>query len=142
MQLTHGQVSEYIEKLTDEIAQKAWTLIEEVESYGGMTKPLKQVFPRCASKKLLAQKQAELTAVRMQLSGVNLFQTDDEQNIEILDIDNAEVRNKQINRLMQIRAVRDNRAVKDILNQLTKATKNNDNNLLTLSVWSGQKTRH
>ncbi|HRH57166.1 MAG TPA: methylmalonyl-CoA mutase [Chitinophagales bacterium] len=131
--------SEYIEKLTDEIAQKAWTLIEEVESYGGMTKAIEAGIPKMRIEEAAAQKQARIDSGQDAIIGVNLFQTDDEQNIEILDIDNAEVRNKQINRLMQIRAVRDNRAVKDILNQLTEAAKNNDNNLLTLSVEAARR---
>lgn len=131
--------SEYIEKLTDEIAQKAWTLIEEVESYGGMTKAIEAGIPKMRIEEAAAQKQARIDSGQDAIIGVNLFQTDDEQNIEILDIDNAEVRNKQINRLMHIKAVRDNRAVEDILNQLTEAAKNNDNNLLTLSVEAARR---
>ncbi|MFN8294744.1 MAG: methylmalonyl-CoA mutase [Chitinophagales bacterium] len=131
--------SEYIEKLTDEIAQKAWTLIEEVESYGGMTKAIEAGIPKMRIEEAAAQKQARIDSGQDAIIGVNLFKTDDEQNIEILDIDNAEVRNKQINRLMHIKATRDNRAVEDILNQLTAAAKNNDTNLLTLSVEAARR---
>ncbi|MFN8282165.1 MAG: methylmalonyl-CoA mutase [Chitinophagales bacterium] len=126
--------SEYVEKLTEEIAQKAWTLIEEVESYGGMTKAIEAGIPKMHIEEAAAQKQARIDSGQDAIIGVNIFQTTDEKEIDILDIDNAEVRDKQIARLQKIKAERDNAAVEEILNQLTEAAKNNDKNLLALSI--------
>ncbi len=126
--------SEYVEKLTDEIAQKAWSLIEEVESYGGMTKAIEAGIPKMRIEEAAAQKQARIDSGQDGIIGVNIFQTNDTKEIDILDIDNAEVREKQIHRLKEIKAKRDNSAVEDILNQLTIAAKNNDENLLALAI--------
>ena len=126
--------SEYVEKLTNEIAQKAWTLIEEVESYGGMTKAIEAGIPKMRIEEAAAQKQARIDSGQDAIIGVNLFQTDDEQTFDILDIDNAAVRDKQIARLKDIKATRNNEAVQEILNRLTEAAANNDKNLLALSI--------
>jgi methylmalonyl-CoA mutase len=126
--------SEYVEKLTNEIAQKAWTLIEEVESYGGMTKAIEAGIPKMRIEEAAAQKQARIDSGQDAIIGVNLFQTDDEQTFDILDIDNAAVRDKQIARLKDIKATRNNEAVQEILNRLTEAAVNNDKNLLALSI--------
>jgi methylmalonyl-CoA mutase len=126
--------SEYVEKLTNEIAQKAWTLIEEVESYGGMTKAIEAGIPKMRIEEAAAQKQARIDSGQDAIIGVNLFQTDDEQTFDILDIDNAAVRDKQIARLKDIKATRNNEAVQEILNRLTEAAVNNDINLLALSI--------
>jgi methylmalonyl-CoA mutase len=126
--------SEYVEKLTNEIAQKAWTLIEEVESYGGMTKAIEAGIPKMRIEEAAAQKQARIDSGQDAIIGVNLFQTDDEQTFDILDIDNAAVRDKQIARLKDIKATRNYEAVQEILNRLTEAAANNDKNLLALSI--------
>lgn len=126
--------SEYIEKLTDEIAHKAWDLIEEVESYGGMTKAIEAGIPKMRIEEAAAQKQARIDSGQDAIIGVNLFQTEDENEIEILDIDNAAVREKQIARLKEIKAKRNNEAVQVSLKQLTEAAKNNDKNLLALTI--------
>lgn len=131
--------SEYVEKLTDEIARKAWALMEEVESYGGMTKAIEAGIPKMRIEEAAAQKQARIDSGQDAIIGVNLFLTDDEKEIDILDIDNAEVREKQIARLNQIKLTRDNSAVEDILNQLTVAAKKSDKNLLALSVEAARR---
>lgn len=131
--------SEYVEKLTDEIARNAWELIEEVESYGGMTKAIEAGIPKMRIEEAAAQKQARIDSGRDAIIGVNLFQTAEESNIEILDIDNAAVREKQIERLKEIKSKRDATAVQDILEQLTNAAKNNDKNLLELSVEAARR---
>jgi len=131
--------SEYVEKLTDDIARKAWSLIEEVESYGGMTKAIEAGIPKMRIEEAAAQKQARIDSGQDSIIGVNVFKTDDTKEIDILDIDNAEVRDKQINRLTKIKAKRDNNKVIDILDQLTSAAKNSDENLLTLTVEAARR---
>ena len=131
--------SEYLEKLTDEIAKKAWTLIEEVESYGGMTKAIEAGIPKMRIEEAAAQKQARIDSGQDGIVGVNIFQTDDTKEIDILDIDNAEVRENQITRLKNIKEKRDKNAVEDILNQLTDAAKYGDKNLLALSIEAARR---
>ena len=131
--------SEYVEKLTDEIARKAWALMEEVESYGGMTKAIEAGIPKMRIEEAAAQKQARIDSGQDNIIGVNIFQTDDTKEIDILDIDNAVVREKQIERLIQIKSKRDNSAVQEILDQLTEAAKNSDKNLLSLTVEAARR---
>jgi methylmalonyl-CoA mutase len=131
--------SEYVEILTNEMAQKAWMLIEEVESYGGMTKAIEAGIPKMRIEEAAAQKQARIDSGQDGIIGVNIFQTNDTKEIDILDIDNAEVREKQIHRLKAIKAKRDNSAVEDILNLLTIAAKNNDENLLALTIEAARR---
>ncbi|MBK9791620.1 MAG: methylmalonyl-CoA mutase [Sphingobacteriales bacterium] len=131
--------SEYVEKLTDDIARKAWALMEEVESYGGMTKAIEAGIPKMRIEEAAAQKQARIDSGQDAIIGVNLFQTDDEQAFDILDIDNAEVRDKQITRLQEIKKTRDNSAVEHILTQLIEAAKNSDQNLLALTVEAARR---
>lgn len=126
--------AEYVEQLTEELAQKAWKLIEEVESYGGMTKAIEAGIPKMRIEEAAAQKQALIDSGKDAIIGVNVFKTDDEQAIDILDIDNAEVREKQIARLKSIKSNRNNIAVQKILQQLTEAAINNNNNLVALCV--------
>ena len=131
--------SEYVEKLTDDIARKAWALMEEVESYGGMTKAIEAGIPKMRIEEAAAQKQARIDSGQDAIIGVNLFQTDDEQAFDILDIDNAAVRDKQITRLQEIKKTRDNSAVEHILTQLIEAAKNSDQNLLALTVEAARR---
>jgi methylmalonyl-CoA mutase len=131
--------AEYVEKLTNDIARKAWSLIEEVESYGGMTKAIEAGIPKMRIEEAAAQKQARIDSGQDSIIGVNVFQTNDTKEIDILDIDNAEVREKQINRLKAIKANRDNVAVEDILNQLTEAAKNSNKNLLALTIEAARR---
>mgnify|MGYP000934378006 CR=1 FL=1 len=131
--------SEYLEKLTDEIARKAWTLIEEVESYGGMTKAIEAGIPKMRIEEAAAQKQAKIDSGQDAIIGVNLFQTDEEQTIDILDIDNAEVREKQIARLDVIKKTRNTTAVIEILEELKNAAKSGGGNLLALCIEAARR---
>jgi methylmalonyl-CoA mutase len=131
--------SEYVEKLTDEIARKAWTLIEEVESYGGMTKAIEAGIPKMRIEEAAAQKQAKIDSGQDAIIGVNLFQTDEEQTIDILDIDNAEVREKQIARLDVIKKTRNTTAVIEILEELKNAAKSGGGNLLALCIEAARR---
>ncbi|MDB5227515.1 MAG: methylmalonyl-CoA mutase [Bacteroidota bacterium] len=131
--------SEYVEKLTDDIARKAWELIEEIESYGGMTKAIEAGIPKIRIEEAAAKKQARIDSGQDLIIGVNIFQTDEYKEIDILDIDNAEVREKQISGLKKIRSERDQKSVDNILDRLTLAAKNKDKNLLELSVEAARR---
>lgn len=131
--------AEYVENMTDVIAKKAWELIEEVESYGGMTKAIEAGIPKMRIEEAAAQKQARIDSGNDAIIGVNLFLPDEEKEIEILEIDNTVVREKQITRLKAIKSKRDNAAVEDILKQLTAAAKNKNNNLLEISIEAARR---
>ncbi|MBK9328888.1 MAG: methylmalonyl-CoA mutase [Sphingobacteriales bacterium] len=131
--------SEYVEKLTDEIARKAWMLIEEVESYGGMTKAIEAGIPKMRIEEAAAQKQARIDSGLDLIIGVNIYKTNDETDIDILDIDNSAVREKQIARLKELKSGRNEEAVRDILNRMTQAAQNRDENLLSLSVEAARR---
>jgi methylmalonyl-CoA mutase len=131
--------SEYVERLTDEIARAAWLLIEEVESYGGMTKAIEAGIPKMRIEEAAALKQARIDSGHDRIVGVNSYRTDESNEIEILDIDNAAVREKQIARLAKIKAERNAAAVQEILRVLTEAAASGDGNLLEWSVEAARR---
>jgi methylmalonyl-CoA mutase len=104
-----------------------------------MTKAIEAGIPKMRIEEAAAQKQARIDSGQDAIIGVNLFQTDDEQAFDILDIDNAAVRDKQITRLQEIKRTRDNSAVEDILTQLIEAARNSDKNLLALTVEAARR---
>ncbi|WP_297507461.1 methylmalonyl-CoA mutase [Flavobacterium sp.] len=126
--------SYYVEKLTAEIAQKAWALIEEVESLGGMTKAIEAGIPKLRIEEAAARKQARIDSGQDVIIGVNKYRLEKEDPLHILEVDNQTVRRQQIERLAQIKANRDNVAVKEALLNLTEAAKNGGENLLSLAV--------
>ena len=126
--------SRYVEKLTDEIAQKAWELIQEVEALGGMTKAIEKGIPKMRIEEAAAIKQARIDSGQDIIVGVNAFKLDEEPAVPILEIDNELVRRKQIEKLQKIKANRDNEKVKEILQELTQAAKDGHENLLSLAV--------
>jgi len=131
--------SEYIEQLTQSMAEKAWTLIQEIESYGGMTKAIEAGIPKMRIEEAAALKQANIDTEQEYIIGVNVFQTDEETPFEILEIDNSEVRAKQIERLQRIKSTRDNEAVKIALQNIGDVAKSGQGNLLALSVDAARK---
>ncbi len=126
--------SYYVEYLTQELAEKAWSLIEEVEGLGGMAKAIETGLPKLRIEEAAARKQARIDSGKDLIIGVNIFEQEEESEIEILEVDNTKVRLGQIERLNQIKASRDNEKVQAALNQLTEAAKNNAGNLLELAV--------
>jgi methylmalonyl-CoA mutase len=124
----------YVESLTDELAQRAWALIEEVEELGGMTKAIEAGIPKMRIEEAAARKQARIDSGQDVIVGTNAFRLDKEDPIDILDVDNTAVRLSQIERLNHIRATRDDAAVKKALAALADAAKNNTGNLLELAV--------
>ncbi len=126
--------SYYVEYLTEQLAQKAWSLIEEVEKLGGMSKALETGIPKMRIEEAAAKKQARIDSGKDIIVGVNAYQIKEDIDIEILEVDNTKVRQSQINRLNQIKSQRDETAVQKALEALTDAAKNHNGNLLELAV--------
>ena len=126
--------SHYVEKLTKEIADKAWTLIQEVEELGGMAKAIETGVPKMRIEESAARKQAKIDSGTDVIVGVNAYQTDEESDIDTLDIDNTKVRTEQVERLHKLKAERDNTKVKQYLTELTESAKNGKRNLLEIAV--------
>jgi methylmalonyl-CoA mutase len=126
--------SHYVEQLTDEIANKAWALIQEVEELGGMAKAIESGVPKMRIEEASARKQAKIDAMKDIIVGVNAYQTDDEASFEILDIDNSKVRTSQIARLEKMKAERDASKVASALEALSKCAETGEGNLLALAV--------
>ena len=112
--------SYYVEYLTKEIADKAWALIEEVESLGGMAKAIENGLPKLRIEEAAAKKQARIDSGIDKIIGVNIFQNDDEQKtLDTLEVDNTAVRNSQVASINKIKAERDEVAVQKALKNLT-----------------------
>ena len=126
--------SYYVEKLTAEIAEKAWSHIEEVEALGGMTKAIKSGVPKLRIEAAAARKQARIDSGQDTIVGVNKFKLENEDALQILEVDNELVRDQQLERLNHTKAQRDSEKVKDVLEKLTKAAANGSENLLVLAV--------
>ena len=126
--------SYYVENLTHEIAKKAWTLIEEVESLGGMTKAIEAGIPKIRIEEAAARKQARIDSGQDIIVGVNKFQLAEEDPLHILEVDNQVVRKSQINRLNQLKTARNNEKVLIALNNLTEGARSGTENLLALAV--------
>lgn len=119
--------SYYVEYLTNELANKAWKLIEEVEEHGGMTKAIEAGIPKMRIEQAAAKKQARIDSGQDIIVGVNKYQLAEEDPLQILEVDNAEVRRQQIERLNALKASRDNEAVQTALTKLTEAAKKKSN---------------
>lgn len=131
--------SYYVEYLTKELTEKAWALIEEVEALGGMTKAIETGLPKMRIEEAAARKQARIDSGKDVIVGVNKYRPDSETEIELLEVDNQEVRRKQIERLEGIKATRNQGKVDECLAKITAACKASggqdfDTNLLALAV--------
>ncbi|WP_138433851.1 methylmalonyl-CoA mutase [Winogradskyella algicola] len=126
--------SYYVESLTNEIAEKAWQLIEEVEELGGMTKAIEAGIPKLRIEEAAARKQARIDSGQDIIVGVNKYQLKEEDPLHILEVDNQTVRTQQIERLNHIKSTRDTKAVTNALSKLTAAAKSGEENLLALAV--------
>ncbi|GAB3022699.1 methylmalonyl-CoA mutase [Spirosoma pulveris] len=113
--------SYYVEFLTNELVEKAWALIEEVEQLGGMTKAIETGLPKLRIEEAAARKQARIDSGKDVIVGVNRYKPASETEIELLDIDNKAVRESQLNRLKDIRKKRDNEKVSQALAAITEA---------------------
>ncbi|GAA0727437.1 methylmalonyl-CoA mutase [Aquimarina litoralis] len=126
--------SYYVESLTNEIAEKAWKLIEEVEELGGMTKAIEAGIPKMRIEEAAARKQAKIDSQQDVIVGVNKYQLEEEEHIATLKVDNNAVRNQQIAGLNKVKESRDEKAVQEALHQLALAAKDDKQNLLQLAV--------
>ncbi|MBL7910891.1 MAG: methylmalonyl-CoA mutase [Bacteroidia bacterium] len=126
--------SYHVEKLTHEIAHKAWALIEEVEKLGGMAKAIETGIPKMRIEEAAARKQARIDGGKDIIVGVNRFKVNDDTHIEVLDVDNTKVRTQQIERLKKLKAERDNAKVQKALDALTEAAQSGEGNLLELAI--------
>ncbi|MBK0369970.1 methylmalonyl-CoA mutase [Flavobacterium agrisoli] len=126
--------SYYVEYLTEEIAQKAWTLIEEIEHFGSMTKAIEAGIPKMRIEEAAAKKQARIDSKQDIIVGVNEFSLEKEEIIHTLEIDNKKVRQQQIERLQKLKASRNEAKVQESLQKLTYCAKTSEGNLLELAV--------
>ncbi|WP_370478565.1 methylmalonyl-CoA mutase [Tamlana flava] len=124
----------YMEKLTHDIAEKAWKLIQEVEELGGMTKAIEAGIPKMRIEEAAAKKQARIDSGRDIIVGVNRHRLKKEEPIATLEVDNQTVRNAQIEQLKSIKATRNSEKLKMALVKLTEAAKSGQENLLALAV--------
>ncbi|MHC5201174.1 methylmalonyl-CoA mutase [Myroides sp. LJL119] len=126
--------SYYVESLTQDIADKAWKLIQEVESLGGMTKAIETGIPKLRIEEAAARKQARIDSGQDIIVGVNKYRLEKEDPLHILEVDNQTVRKQQIDSLQNIKANRDNKQVALDLQALTNCAKTGKGNLLELAV--------
>ena len=135
--------SAYVEKLTNDLARKAWALIQEVEQAGGMTKAIEAGIPKMRIEEAAARTQARIDSGRQPVIGVNKYVLDQDDQLDVLKIDNREVRAQQIAKLERLRAERDSEACQKALERLTWAAANPDpsdpdRNLLKLCIDAGR----
>lgn len=123
-----------MEKLTQDMADAAWAIIEEVDAMGGMTRAVDSGWAKLKIEAAAAEKQARIDSGKDVIVGVNKYRLKDEPPVEARDIDNMAVRDGQIARLQQIRATRDSAAVQAALEALTAAAESGQGNLLDLSI--------
>ena len=126
--------SYYVERLTGELARRAWALIEEVEDEGGMTKAIEKGIPKLRIEEAAARKQARIDTGAETIVGVNRYRLDEEEPIDTLEVDNEAVRRRQVAQLERIREERDDAAVRNALNAITEAAESGNANLLQRAV--------
>ncbi|MCH2217785.1 MAG: methylmalonyl-CoA mutase [Flavobacteriales bacterium] len=126
--------SYHLEQLTEDIANNAWKLIQEVETLGGMTKAIEQGIPKMRIEEAAAKKQAKIDSGQDIIVGVNKYQLEEEDPLHILEVDNEAVRTSQIERLNQLKSDRDSEKAAQSLTHLEEAAKTGNGNLLDLAV--------
>jgi methylmalonyl-CoA mutase len=131
--------SYYVETLTAELVEKAWALIEEVETLGGMTKAIESGIPKMRIEQAAAAKQARIDSGRDVIVGVNRYQTDEKPDFDILEVDNTAVRKEQVDRLQQLKGERNTAEVEKALYAIAEAAKSGKGNLLELAVDAARK---
>ena len=126
--------SYYVEKLTEELTQEAWKLIQEVEELGGMAKAIETGLPKMRIEEAAARKQARIDSGKDIIVGVNRYQLEKEEQMDILEVDNSKVRLSQIARIQEMKANRDAKAVEVALDNLAEAAAKGTGNLLALAI--------
>ncbi|WP_179337940.1 methylmalonyl-CoA mutase [Winogradskyella ludwigii] len=131
--------SYYVEKLTNDITQEAWKLIQEVEELGGMTKAIEAGIPKLRIEEAAARKQARIDSNQDVIVGVNKYRLEQEDPISTLEVDNQTVRLQQIKRLDSIKTSRNSEDINEALLKLTQSAKTSEGNLLALAVDAARK---
>jgi methylmalonyl-CoA mutase len=126
--------SHHVERLTNELANKAWEHLTEVEEMGGMAAAIDAGIPKLRIEEAAARTQARIDSGRQAVIGVNKYRLDENEDIDVLKIDNAEVRAAQIAKLEQLRSERNSDAVEDALGRLTQSAESGEGNLLALAI--------
>ncbi|MEL0099432.1 MAG: methylmalonyl-CoA mutase, partial [Opitutae bacterium] len=129
----------YVERLTAEVAKKAWAHIEEIEAMGGMAKAIEAGLPKLRIEEAAARTQARIDSGRQTIVGVNKYRPTEEQPIDVLKVDNAKVREAQIARLKRIWSERDGEAAQTAMDALTRSAETGEGNLLELAVDAARK---
>ncbi|WP_417790039.1 methylmalonyl-CoA mutase [Terasakiella pusilla] len=130
--------SYYVEKLTQDLAEKAWAHIQEVEEQGGMAKAIEAGIPKMRIEEAAARTQARIDSGRQTVVGVNKYQLENEDAIDVLKVENSQVRKSQIEKLERLRAERDTDECQASLDALTECAKTEDGNLLDLAIKAGR----
>lgn len=131
--------SYYVEYLTGKLVDKAWELIQEVEALGGMAKAIETGLPKLRIEEAAAKKQARIDSGKDTIVGVNKYRLEEETPMDILSIDNNDVRQQQINRLTKLKANRNQAEVEATLNAITKAATEGTGNILELAIVAARK---
>jgi len=126
--------SYYVEALTDALMRRAWAHIQEVESLGGMAKAIETGLPKLRIEEAAARRQARIDSGKEVIIGVNRHRLDKQDALPVLEVDNAAVRNAQIQRLKELKASRDPERVRQCLEAITRAASGTDGNLLALAI--------
>src|SRR5690625_282803 len=126
--------SYYVEKLTNDLMEKAWDLIEEIEEIGGMAKAIETGLPKLRIEEVAAKRQAKIDSGDEVIVGMNKYKLEKEDDIDILNIDNTAVRNSQLERMGQVKESRNEKDVQKCLQQLTEMASSDEGNLLTAAV--------
>jgi methylmalonyl-CoA mutase len=126
--------SYYVESLTNSLIERATKHMAEIEELGGMTKAIETGLPKMKIEEAAARRQAKIDSGKETIIGVNKFKPDKEDPLDILSIDNTEVRKKQIQRIKEVKANRNDELVNEALQKITTATANGEGNLLELAV--------
>jgi methylmalonyl-CoA mutase len=126
--------SYYVESLTQQLAEKSWKLISEVEELGGMAKAIETGLPKMRIEEAAARKQARIDSARDTIVGMNKYTVEDDTEIELLEVDNTAVRNAQLERLKKLKTERNSQAVAEKLEAITKCAETGRGNLLELAV--------
>ena len=126
--------SYYVETLTDQLARRAWELMQEVVELGGMAKAIEQGLPKMRIEEAATRRQARVDSGRDVQVGVNRYRLESEDPMDILEVDNTAVREAQLRRLAKLKAERDSQAVEQALAAITRSSESGEGNLLELAV--------
>ncbi len=126
--------SYYVERLTHELALRAWAHIKEVEELGGMTKAIEAGLPKLRIEEAAARTQARIDSGQQTIVGINKYRLEKEDHLDVLKVDNTAVREAQVARLRELRAERDEAALTPKLEALTKCAETGEGNLLELAI--------